>query len=64
MTKKQYEVTIDFTVFRVNDDAPRPLKAGLGFFAFEPLDDPVVLELDIERCYSDRAAFGAHTTRT
>lgn len=55
--KKKFEVTSDFTVSRVGDNAPRPLKKGLVFFAHEPLGDPVTLDLDNEEYFADAGSF-------
>jgi hypothetical protein len=61
MGKKNYKVEFPFKVRRVPDSAVRRLAPGLNVFAYEPLTDPVVLEIDLDTFDVDRETFEACT---
>jgi hypothetical protein len=63
MGKKNYRVDVPFKVRRVPDGAVRRLVPGLSLFAYEPLTDPVVLEIDLDTFDVDRETFEACTAR-
>jgi hypothetical protein len=63
MGKKNYKVEVAFKVRRVPDGATRRLVPGLSLFAYEPLTDPVVLEIDLDTFDVDRETFQACTVR-
>jgi hypothetical protein len=61
MGKRNYKVDIPFKVRRVPDGAVRRLVPGLGVFAYEPLTDPVVVDIDLDTYEVDRETFEACT---